>query len=118
MMHEMMFLKTPMKVSYNGDCGCHMNSDGTGAGHSGQCVREKSMDEVLRESNQQLLNKLEEGVEKKRKNLPKDPLDITPREQMKLVIQPVYQRYVSPEESFNQGLDTLKSLIQKERERL
>jgi hypothetical protein len=76
------------------------------------------IEEIVKHSQQQLLESLELEIEEKRKKLPKDPLDITPREAMQTMIQPVYRRYVSNEESFNNALNEVKALIQSKKNNL
>lgn len=61
---------------------------------------------------------LVEALEKMRRVVPKDPLDITPREQMEQVIQPVYRPYISNEEAANQVIDAIQALLRREEEKV
>ena len=61
-----------------------------------------------------LLQEKRRQIEGMMKVLPKDPLDITPREQMKQVVQPIHRPYISNEESYNQGVQDSLALLTNE----
>lgn len=64
----------------------------------------------LRDTLLSILSEAERATEVGERIVPKDPLDITPREAMKQIVQPIYRPYVSAEESFNSALSEVKSL--------
>lgn len=64
-----------------------------------------------------LLESIEKDGEKMKKTLPKDPLDMTFRESMNQVMQPVYRPYVSNEESYNNGVSDVLDLLKAKREK-
>lgn len=62
---------------------------------------------------QEKLKMIVEMVESEKRIVPKDPLDITPREQISQLVQPVYRPYISNEESVNIILDTITSKLKE-----
>lgn len=77
-----------------------------------------SAEDFLRQAltlvSEQVRGEIEKEVEGMKKKLPKDPLDMTFREQMNQTVQPVYRPYVSNEESYNQALTDLLSKLREE----
>lgn len=70
-------------------------------------MHESDLDKIAK----QILQAIVDREEKNKRNLPKDPLDITPREQIAQLVYPVYRPYKSNEESYNDGLqDTIDYL--------
>lgn len=77
----------------------------------GDWLRRKEVESFISSLLTRQKERMVEVVEEKKKPLPKDPLDVTPREVMNQIIQPVYRRYVSNEESYNLALsDTIQAI--------
>ncbi len=74
------------------------------------------IDRLIENALLQQLEELEGWVEGGKQIVPKDPLDITPREMMQQAVQPIYRRYVSNEESNNNALDFVLSHIREQKE--
>lgn len=58
-----------------------------------------------------LLKAIDEEAESMKQTVPKSPLDITPREAMRIAVQPIYRPYISNEETHNQALSDLQSRL-------
>lgn len=69
--------------------------------------------DMLETKRSEELQSILEMIEGRKRNVPKDPMDMTMREQMEQVIHPVYRPYMSPEESVNNTLQELVEDIKK-----
>ena len=74
----------------------------------------KALQKHLEDYQEKLINHIIEMIDRNKLTVPKNPLDMTVREQTQQSVQPVYREYISNEESVNQALDTLKQKLLQE----